>query len=107
MMASPAIGELPIIGKGMSYRIREDDTHYILEDSTKDGLGAVDRVPDGELRSVETERGIIHDMDGIGRHIPIRWYFPKESYGIEEVLSRAKEMDRRYAAIRETSCPGS
>lgn len=106
MTASPAIGELPIIGKGISYRIREDDTHYILEDSTKDGLGAVDRVPDGELRSVETERGIIHDMDGIGRHIPIRWYFPKESYGIEEVLACAKEMDRRYTAIREASCPG-
>ena len=106
MTASPAIGELPVIGKGISYRIREDDAHYILEDSTKDGLGAVDRVPDGNLQSVETERGIIHDIDGIGRHIPIRWYFPKGPYGIEEVLTRAGEMDRRYAAIRETACPG-
>lgn len=106
MTTSSAIGELPVIGKGISYRIREDNTHYILEDTTKDGLGAVDRVPDGDLRSVEIERGIIHDMDGIGRHISIRWYFPKGPYGIEEVLARAGEMDRRYAAIRETSCPG-
>lgn len=103
---SPAIGEIPIINKGISYRIREGDIHYILEDSTKDGLSAVDRVPDGDLQSVETERGIIHDMDGIGRHVPIRRYFPKGSYGIEDVLIRAVEMDRKYAAIRETSCPG-
>lgn len=108
MAASPLpIGELPVINKGMSYRIREDDTHYILEDATKDGLGAVDRVPDdGDLRSVETERGTIHDMDGIGRRVPIRWFFPKESYGMDEVLARAGDMDERYAAMRETACPG-
>ena len=106
MTASPSIEKLPVIGKGISYRIREGDAHYILEDATKDGLGAVDRVPEGDLRSVETERGIIHDMDGIGSRVPIRWYFPKGSYRIEDVRTRAGEMDRRYAAIRETTCPG-
>ena len=106
MAASPSIGELPVIGKGASYRIREGEAHYILEDATKDGLDPVDRVPDGDLRSVEAERGTIHDMDGIGRRVIIRWYFPKGSYGMEEVQARAVEMNRRYTAIRETTCPG-
>lgn len=106
MAAPPAAGELPVIGKGMSYRIRESDSHYILEDAAKDGMSVADRVPDGDLRLVEAERGVMHDMDGIGRRVPIRWYFPKGPYGMEEVLARAEEMDAMYAAMRDTACPG-
>ena len=28
--------------------------------------------------NVEAEKGMIHDMDGIGHWVPIRWFFPKK-----------------------------
>lgn len=104
-MSASGPAELPVLGAGAFYRIRDDKLFYILEDSTKDGLAPADRVPDAYLR-VEAERGTIYDMYGTGRRVPIRWYFPKESHGLAEVSAHAERMEKRYAALRDLTCPG-
>jgi len=48
---------------------------------------------------------MIHDMDGIGHWVPIRWYFPKESYELSQVLAHAEAMEKRYVKLRELTCP--
>ena len=75
-----------------------------MEDKTKRGLEVRERVMD-EKYGVEAERGIIHDMDGIGHKIGIRWYFPQAQFTVEQVVERAEEMEKRYRAIREMTCP--
>ena len=32
--------------------------------------------------NVKADKGMIHDMDGIGHWVPIRWYFSKDSYDL-------------------------
>jgi hypothetical protein len=44
-------------------------------------------------------------MDGIGHRVGIRWYFPKSQYSLEQVVTKAEEMEKRYKAIREMTCP--
>jgi hypothetical protein len=49
--------------------------------------------------------GMIYDMDGVGHMISIRWYFPRANYQLEYVIKIAEEMDAKYKAIREITCP--
>jgi hypothetical protein len=44
-------------------------------------------------------------MDGIGHRVGIRWFFPKSQYALEQVVEKAEEMEKRYKAIREMTCP--
>jgi hypothetical protein len=48
---------------------------------------------------------MIHDMDGIGHWVPIRWYFSKESYDLPKVTIHADAMDEKYTKLRELTCP--
>ena len=48
---------------------------------------------------------MIHDMDGIGHKVGIRWHFPKSQFSFEDVFKKAKEMEERYRKIREETCP--
>jgi len=48
---------------------------------------------------------MIHDLDGIGHWVPIRWFFPKSDYTLENVLEHAEEMEKKYKALRELTCP--
>jgi len=96
--------DFPILKKGNFYFIKESGTDLILEDKTKRGLSVKERSIDEKL-NVEAEKGMIHDMDGIGHWVPIRWYFPKNEYNIEKVLIHAEVMEKKYKDLRELTCP--
>lgn len=96
--------ELPVLQKGIFYAIRDSPSDLIMEDKTKRGLTVQERSID-EKYNVESEKGMIYDMDGIGHKVGIRWFFPKEKYTFENVLMHAKEMEERYRKIREETCP--
>jgi hypothetical protein len=96
--------ELPILKKGIYYIIKDSKTELIMEDKTKRGLTVKEKSIDEKL-NVEAEKGMIHDMDGIGHWVPIRWFFPKNQYDIEKVLVHAEAMEKKYKEIRELTCP--
>lgn len=54
---------------------------------------------------VMADKGMIHDMDGIGYWVPIRWYFPKKVHSFEVVLENAERMEKKYTELRELTCP--
>ena len=96
--------ELPILKKGSFYIIKDSQADLIMEDKTKRGLTVKERSIDLKL-NVEAEKGMIHDMDGIGHWVPIRWFFPKIKYDIEKVLVHAEAMEKKYKDLRELTCP--
>ncbi len=93
-----------MLQKGIFYAIRDSQHDLIMEDKTKRGLTVQERSID-EKYSVESEKGMIYDMDGIGHKVGIRWFFPKDKYTFENVSVHAKEMEERYRKIREETCP--
>jgi hypothetical protein len=90
--------------RGQFYFIYDRPPHLVMEDKTKRGLEVRERVTD-EKYGVEADRGMIYDMDGIGHKVGIRWYFPKSEYTLEQVVQKAEDMEKRYKAIREMTCP--
>ncbi|MGQ0605737.1 MAG: hypothetical protein ACT4OD_02120 [Candidatus Nitrosotenuis sp.] len=96
--------ELPILKKGSFYIIRDGSSNLILEDRTKRGLTVREQTLD-ENYKVMADKGMIHDMDGIGHWVPIRWYFPKNDYPIDKVLENAEKMEKKYTELRELTCP--
>ena len=96
--------ELPVLKKGIFYAIRDGSSDLIMEDKTKRGLTVQERSID-EKYNVDSEKGMIYDMDGIGHKVGIRWFFPKDKYTFENVLGHATEMEERYRKIREETCP--
>jgi hypothetical protein len=93
-----------LIKKGQFYFIYDYDLNFVLEDKTKRGLEVHEHILD-EKYGVEVDRGIIHDMNGIGHKVGIRWYFPHSKYKLDQVINIAEEIELRYKAIRETTCP--
>ena len=96
--------DFPILKKGSFYFIKESGTDLIMEDKTKRGLTVKERSIDEKL-NVVAEKGMIHDMDGIGHWVPIRWYFPKSDYNLDKVLIHAEDMEKKYKDLRELTCP--
>ena len=96
--------DLPILEKGSFYFIKDGNTSFILEDKTKRGLEIKETSVDENLK-VESDKGMIHDMDGIGHWVPIRWYFSKDSYDLPTVLVHAEAMEKKYSELRELTCP--
>ena len=96
--------ELIVLKKGSFYLIKESDTDFIMEDRTKRGLTKKERSLDEKLK-VNADKGMIHDMDGIGHWVPIRWFFPKKEHTFEKVLEHAEEMEKKYTELRELTCP--
>ena len=96
--------ELPILKKGSFYLIKETQNDLILEDRTKRGLTVRETSIDDTLK-ISADKGMIHDMDGIGHWVPIRWYFPKNSYSLDVVLLHAEKMEKKYNELRELTCP--
>ncbi|MEO9308710.1 MAG: hypothetical protein ABI337_00255 [Nitrososphaera sp.] len=96
--------ELPILKKGSFYTIRDAQDVLIMEDRTKRGLTVREKSLDEKLH-VLADKGMIHDMDGIGHWVPIRWYFPKKEYDLQKVLIHAEDMEKRYTELRELTCP--
>jgi len=75
-----------------------------MEDKTKRGLTIKETSVDEKLK-VKADKGMIHDMDGIGHWVPIRWYFAKNQFDLNQVLEYAEEMDKKYTELRELTCP--
>ena len=93
------------VKKGQFYEIYEkSDFDFILEDKTKRGLEVRERSYDDRY-GVDSDKGMIHDIDGIGHRIGIRWYFPKTRYSLQRVSEIAEELESKYKAIREMTCP--
>ena len=93
-----------LVKKGQFYFIYDNGTEMILEDKTKRGLEVRERVVDDKY-GIESDRGMIHDVDGIGHKVGIRWYFPQSAFSLAQVLGIAEEIESRYKAIREMTCP--
>ncbi len=96
--------DLPVLKKGSFYFIKDGDTDIIMEDKTKRGLTVKETSIDEKL-DVKADKGMIHDMDGIGHWVPIRWYFSKSFYDLSQVMVHAKAMDEKYTKLRELTCP--
>ena len=93
-----------LVKKGQFYFIYDRDHRLVLEDKTKRGLEVQEHVLD-EKYGVEADKGVIHDMDGIGHKVGIRWYFPQAKYTLDQVTKIAEEIEARYKAIRDMTCP--
>lgn len=93
-----------LIRKGQFYFIFDTGADLVLEDKTKRGLEVQGHVIDGKY-GVKADEGIIHDMDGIGHKVGIRWYFPHSEYSMVQVVRIAEEIEARYKAIRDMTCP--
>ena len=95
---------MPILEKGSFYFIKDGKSDIIMEDKTKRGLEIKETSIDEKL-NVKADKGMIHDMDGIGHWVPIRWYFSKDAFDLVKVLVFAKEMEEKYTKLRELTCP--
>ena len=93
-----------LIKKGRFYFIYDHDLDFVLEDKTKRGLEVRENIFD-EKYAVQADKGTIYDLNGIGQKVGIRWYFPKSKYRLERVIKIAEEMELRYKALREMTCP--
>jgi hypothetical protein len=93
-----------LIKKGRFYFIYDHDLNLVLEDKTKRGLEVRENVFD-EDHGVHADKGMIYDLNGVGHKVGIRWYFPKSKYMLDHVIKIAEEMELRYKAIREMTCP--
>ncbi len=96
--------DLPILKKGKFYFIKDGESEIILEDATKRGLKVKEKSIDQKF-GVNADKGMIHDMDGIGHWVPIRWYFSKNEFNFNQVLEFAEAMDKKYTELREITCP--
>ena len=96
--------DLPVLEKGSFYFIKDGETDLIMEDKTKRGLTVKETSIDEKL-NVKADKGMIHDMDGIGDWVPIRWYFSKDSFDLKQVLIHAEDMEKKYTELRELTCP--
>lgn len=92
------------IKSGRFYSIHEERDHLVMEDLTKRGLDVRERYFDTKY-GAEADRGIIYDGNGTGHRVGIRWYFPKSKFILDEVVAFAEEINQRYLALREETCP--
>ena len=96
--------DLPVLTKGSFYYVKDGKTDLVMEDKTKRGLTVKETSIDEKL-SVKADKGMIHDMDGIGHWVPIRWYFPKNQFDLDGVMIHAEAMEKKYTELRELTCP--
>ncbi|MDX1441479.1 MAG: hypothetical protein R3237_03380 [Nitrosopumilaceae archaeon] len=96
--------ELPVLKNGSFYFIKDGGSDFILEDKTKRGLEIKETSIEEKLK-VKADKGMIHDMDGIGHWVPIRWYFSKNEFDLDTVLEHAEAMESKYTKLRELTCP--
>ena len=96
--------DLPILKKGSFYYIKDGDSDFVLEDKTKRGL-TIKETSIEEKLNVMADKGMIHDMDGIGHWVPIRWYFSKNQFDLDKITGYAEDMEEKYTKLRELTCP--
>lgn len=93
-----------LVKKTVFFHIRDSGTYLVAEDRTKRGLTVRERTVE-EVQGVKADKGVIHDMDGIGHTVPIRWYFPKSEFGLDQVSARIAPIEKKYTEMRELTCP--
>lgn len=96
--------DLPVLKNGSFYYIKDGDADFILEDKTKRGLTVKDTSIDEKL-NVKADKGMIHDIDGIGHWVSIRWYFSKSLFDLKKISEYAEVMEKKYIELRELTCP--
>ena len=96
--------DLPVLKKGSFYYVKDGNVDLVMEDKTKRGLTVKETSMDEKL-NVKADKGMIHDMDGIGHWVPIRWYFPKTQFDLDQVMIHAEAMEKKYTELRELTCP--
>ncbi len=96
--------DLPVLQNGSFYFIKDGKNDLILEDNTKRGLEIKETSLD-ETLNVQADKGMIHDMDGIGHWVVIRWYFSKDSFELSQVIIHAEALEEKYTKLRELTCP--
>jgi len=96
--------DLPVLKKGSFYFIKDGESDIIMEDKTKRGLEIKETSIDEKI-NVKADKGMIHDMNGIGHWVTIRWYFSKDSYDLSQVTIHAEAMEEKYTKLRELTCP--
>jgi len=84
--------------------VKDSESDIVLEDKTKRGLTVRETSIDEKI-NVKSDKGMIHDMDGIGHWVPIRWYFSKNLYDLSDVVLHAEAMEKKYIELRELTCP--
>jgi hypothetical protein len=93
-----------VIKNGSFYSIKDANTHFVMGDKTKRGLTVKDTSIDEKLNA-KADKGMIHDIDGIGHWVPIRWYFSKDLFDLNKILEYAEAMEKKYTELRELTCP--
>jgi len=96
--------DLPVLKSGSFYYIKDGNADFVMEDKTKRGLTVKETSIDEKL-NVIADKGMIHDMDGIGHWVPIRWYFSKDLFELNKVSEFAEDMEKKYTEMRELTCP--
>ena len=96
--------DLPILKNGSFYLIKDGNTEFIMEDKTKRGLTVKETSIDKKL-NIKADKGMIHDMDGVGHWVPIRWYFSKNQFDINKITEYAEIMEKKYTELRDLTCP--
>jgi hypothetical protein len=96
--------DLPVLKKASFYYIKENDQDFILEDRTKRGLTIKEQSIDEKFDTL-SDKGMIHDMDGIGHLVVIRWYFKKDRFDLPYIINIAEDIEKKYTELRELTCP--
>jgi hypothetical protein len=96
--------DFPILQQGSFYFIKDGGDDFIMEDKTKRGLTVKETSIDEKL-NIKADKGMIHDMDGIGHWVPIRWYFSKTQFDLKKISEYAQLMEKKYVELREITCP--
>ena len=53
----------------------------------------------------DSDIGIIYDGGGKVYKVGISWYFSKTTFGLDQIVKFAEDLNERYNAIREMTCP--
>jgi len=93
-----------LVRTGQFYFIYDDPVKFVVEDKTKRGLPVLENSIDDNIGLI-AEKGRFYDANGRGHVVPMRWYFPKDRYSLDEVCKFADILDNRYRAIMEDTCP--
>ena len=93
-----------ILKKGTFYTITDESDAYILLDNTKQELEFKEKTIDTQT-NVTSDKGMIHDVNGIGHIVPIRWYYQKNTYNMSDVQKHADAIEKKYMEYREITCP--
>lgn len=93
-----------LVRTGQFYFVYEDPVKFVVEDKTKRGLPVLENSIDDNVGLI-AEKGRFYDANGRGHVVPIRWYFPKDRYSLDQVCKFADRLENRYKTMMEETCP--